>query len=368
MKILMEFYDELLLVYFYILSIIRITNTYHPSRPMSNHRRPTQNDIARLAGVSQATVSQVLNNAMVGSIPEETRRRVQDAIEQLGYVPDRAARSLRTNKTYTLAAVIPDITNPYYPTFIRGIQDEAERRGYDLVIYNTDGELQKEQKCLRSVRQSKVDGVIAVLFQLTAEHLAELGAPVVHLQPKPDTPPPVDVIYLDNPAATRDLVNYLIERGYDCIGMIAGEEDTPPRYGRVRGYVQALSEHHIPLEEILIRGGSYNQAGGYQGMKELLSLKQRPCAVFAANDLMAMGALVAAREAGLRVPEDIAIAGFDDIPTAALIDPPLTTVTQFQDQIGKRATEMLFDRINGTAPQEMRVVEMPYRLIIRKSA
>jgi len=331
-------------------------------------QRPTQNDIARLAGVSQATVSQVLNNAMIGSIPEETRRRVLEVIEQLGYVPDRAARSLRTKKTYTLAAVIPDITNPYYPTFIRGVQDVVESHGYDLVIYNTDGELQKEKKCLLSVRQNKVDGLIAVLFHLTAYDLAELGIPVVHLQLKPEAPPPVDVVYIDNAAAARDMVNYVIERGYHCIGMIAGEEDTPPRLGRISGYSQALAEHHIPLQEILIRGGQYHQEGGYQAMRELLNLSERPCAVFAANDLMALGALVAVREAGLRVPEDIAIVGFDDIPAAALVDPPLTTVTQFQDQIGRRAAEMLFHRILGTAPEAMRAVEMPYQLIIRKSA
>ncbi len=116
--------------------------------------RPTQDDIARLAGVSQATVSQVLNNAMINSIPQETRQRVLDVIERLGYVPDRTARSLRTKKTYTLAAIIPDITNPYYPTFIRGIQDVAGNHDYDLVIYNTDGDKQKEEKCLQSVRRS----------------------------------------------------------------------------------------------------------------------------------------------------------------------------------------------------------------------
>jgi DNA-binding LacI/PurR family transcriptional regulator len=131
---------------------------------------------------------------------------------------------------------------------------------------------------LRSVRQNKVDGVIAVLFHLTAEHLAELGVPVVHMQLKPETRPPVDVVYIDNAGAAYDLVNHLIEQGYDCIGMIAGEEDTPPRRARVRGYSQALAEHHIPLEEILIRGSSYTQAGGYQGMRELLSLSRWPWA------------------------------------------------------------------------------------------
>jgi LacI family transcriptional regulator len=331
------------------------------------NKRPTQNDIAQLAGVSQATVSQVLNRSTAVSIPEETRQRVLDVIRQLGYVPDRNARSLRTSKTFTIAAIIPDITNPFYPAFVRGIQDIAETNDFDLIIYNTDGDLEKEQKCLHSVRKNQVDGLIATLFHLTCDDLARLDIPVVHLfQPSDCTP--VDVIYIDNVAAARAIVNHLIGRGYTSIGMIAGVEDTPPRARRIQGYSQALSEHHIPLQEMLIRGGDYTEAGGYQGMKELLSLPTRPRAVFAANDLMAMGAMLAVREAGLRVPQDIAIAGFDDIPAAKLVDPPLTTVTQFQEQIGRRATEMLFDRINGTAPEEMRAVEMAFQLILRQSA
>ncbi len=289
-------------------------------------------------------------------------------IEDLGYVPDRGARSLRTQKTETIAAIIPDITNPYYPTFVRGIQDVAESNGFDLIIYNTDGNIEKEKKCLRSIRQNRVDGVISVLFQLTSNDLAKLNIPVVHMQLRPDAPPPVDVIFIDNVSAAYSIVNYLIQRNYDCIGMIAGIEDTPPRRSRILGYQKALAEHQIPLQDILIRGGDYNEAGGYHGMQELLTLTPRPCAVFAANDLMAMGALVAIGEAGLRVPEDIAVVGFDDIPAASLVNPALTTVTQFQDQIGRRATQMLIDRINGLAPSEMQAVEMPFRLIIRQSA
>jgi LacI family transcriptional regulator len=305
---------------------------------------------------------------MAVTIPDETRQRILAVIQDLGYVPDRGARSLRTQKTYTIAAIIPDIANPYYPTFVRGIQDVAESYGFDLIIYNTDGDIEKEKKSLRSVRQNKVDGLIAVLFNLTSNDLVKLGIPVVHLQLRPETPPPVDVIYIDNVSAAYSIVNYLLQRNYDCIGMIAGIADTPPRLSRILGYKKALSEYQIPLQDILIRGGDYNEGGGYQGMKELLNLAPRPRAVFAANDLMAMGALIATGEAGLRVPEDIAIVGFDDIPAAKLVNPPLTTVTQFQDQIGKRATQMLFDRINGQAPNEMQAVEMPYQLIIRQSA
>lgn len=337
-------------------------------QPRSKDYRPTQYDVARLAGVSQTTVSHVLNNSMAVTIPDVTRQRILAVIQDLGYLPNNGARSLRTSKTCTIAAIIPDIANPYYPTFVRGIQDVAESYGFDLIIYNTDGDIEKEKKSLRSVRQNKVDGLISVLFNLTSNDLVKLGIPVVHLQLRPEAPPPVDVIYIDNVSAAYSVVNYLLQRNYDCIGMIAGIEDTPPRLSRILGYRKALSEYHIPLQDILIRGGDYNEAGGYQGMKELLNLTPRPCAVFAANDLMAMGALIAIGEAGLHVPEDIAIVGFDDIPAARLVNPPLTTVTQFQDQIGRRATQMLFDRINGQAPNEMQVVEMPYQLIIRQSA
>jgi LacI family transcriptional regulator len=332
-------------------------------------KRITQDDVAKAAGVSRFTVSSVINNRSGGNvrISDETRQRVLKTVAELGYFPDRTARSLRMSKTNTLAAIIPDITNPYYPTFVRGIQDIAESCGFELIIYNTDGNIEKEKKCLLSIRQNRVDGLIAVLFHLTADHLAELNIPVVHLQLKPSQPPPVDVVYIDNFAASCSVINYLIERGYNTIGMLAGIEDTPPRLSRILGYSQALSEHHIPLQENLIRGGDYTEAGGYQGMQELLNLPARPRAVFAANDLMAMGAMIAIREAGLHIPEDIAIAGFDDISAARLVNPPLTTVTQFQDQIGQRATQMLLERINGLAPQEMCVVEMPHQLIIRQS-
>ena len=226
----------------------------------------------------------------------------------------------------------------------------------------------KKKKSLRSVLQNKVNGLISVLFSLDSNDLVKLGIPVIHFQLRPEAPPPVDVNFIDNVFAAYSIVNYLIQRNYDRIGMIAGIEDTPPRRSRIMGYRKALSENHIPMQDILILSGNYNEAGGYQGMKELLNLVPRPNAVFAANDLMAMGALIAIAEAGLRVPEDIAMVGFDDIPAARLVNPPLTTVTQFQDQIGRRATQMLFDRINGQAPKEMQVIEMPYQLIIRQSA
>ena len=333
-------------------------------------KRPTQADVARLAGVSQTTVSHVLNNTAI-SVPAETRQRILEAIDQLGYVPDGTARSLRTRKTHTIAGIIPDITNPFYPAFERGIQDTAERHGYDLIMYNTDGIAEKERKCLRSVQQGRVDGVIAVLFRTTARDLRPLlerNIAVVRLEAMPQEVGelPLDNLYVDNVAAARTAVAYLIDRGHTRIGMISGQEG--PRQARVLGYRQALADHHIPLDEFLIQGGDFTEKGGYQGMRALLALSPRPTAVFAANDLMAMGALLALREAGLRVPHDIAVIGFDDIPAARLFNPPLTTITQFPRELGRRAAEMVFERLSGAGPEGGRCEEMPYELIVRESA
>jgi LacI family transcriptional regulator len=330
-------------------------------------RKPTQFDVARKAGVSQTTVSRILNNSSMVSIPEETRQRVLLAMEELSYIPDLTARSLRTSKTYTIAAIIPDITNPYYPTFVRGIQDVAEENAYDLVIYNTDGDENKERHSLKSVAQNRVDGLIVVPFHISPEELLQINIPTIQLTQKPLEPPNLDSIYIDNVAAAFTIVQHLIDRGYMRIGMIAGEEDTPPRKNRILGYQNAIALHHIPLDEVLVRGGDFTEAGGYVAMQELLKVNPRVDAVFAANDLMAMGALIAIREANLQVPADIAVAGMDDIPAARLVCPPLTTITQYQQNIGRKAAEMLFERLTDGSVEDLRSVEMPFSLIVRES-
>lgn len=340
-------------------------------RVTSQSTRPTQADVARIAGVSQAMVSYVLNDKVVIAVPDETRQRILDAIETLGYVPDRSAQSLRTRKSYTIACVIPDITNPFYPAFERGIQDVAEAHGYDFITYNTDGTAEKELKCLRSLQRGHVDGVIATLFHLKPEQMRPLwerDMAVVRFEPRRPrpTPAPLDFLYLDNHAAARAMVCYLVERGHTRIGMIAGQQG--PRSARVRGYRDALTSEGIPADETLIRNSGFTEQGGYQGMRQLLALIPRPTAVFAANDLIALGALMAAREVGLGVPGDIALAGFDDIPAARLVSPALTTVAQFEQSIGQRAASMVLDRLSGATAGVGRCEEMPYSLVVRESA
>jgi LacI family transcriptional regulator len=336
-------------------------------------KRPTQDDVARIAGVSQTVVSIVLNDRSPVAISAETRQRVRAAIDELGYVPDGSARSLRTRKTLIAASLIPDITNPFYPAFERGIQDVADANNYDLIAYNTDGIRSKELRCLRAMQRVRVDGIIATPFQLTAEDfspLIENGVPVVvfgELASEPASPP-FDSLFVNDSAAAGELVTYLLDRGYRPLGMIAASADHLRREGRTTAFRRALAEMALPQEEMLARGGDPTEAGGYSAMRSLLTSSPRPRAVFAANDMMAMGAMVAIREAGLRVPDDIAVAGFDDIPVATLLNPPLTTVAQFPEHLGRRGAEMLFERLNGTVTGEGRRVEMPYELRVRESA
>jgi LacI family transcriptional regulator len=341
------------------------------SRP-SGVRRPTQADVARLAGVSQATVSYVLNGNSVISVPEETRGRILAAVDELGYVPNGIARSLRTRRTYMIAAVIPDITNPFYPAFERGVQEAAEASGYDLIVFNTGGTAEKERRCVRSLQQGRVDGVVAVFFHLKAEDLLPLldrNVALVRLEAVKKGAGgldlPLDNLYVDNVAASRAAVEHLIGRGHERIGMIAGQGG--PRQARARGYHAALAAHGLPPEEALTRDGDFSEEGGHRAMLSLLDGPRPPTAVFAASDVMAVGALVAIREAGLRVPEDVAVVGFDDIPVARLITPRLTTVAQFQENLGVRAAEMLLERLDGKAPEQGRSEEMPYELIVRES-
>jgi LacI family transcriptional regulator len=338
-----------------------------------SRRKPTQEDVARVAGVSQALVSYVINDTPMVSIPPETRQRIRDAIIELGYVPNSAARSLRTRKTLSIASLIPDITNPFYPAMERGIQDVAESNGYDLIIYNTDGIAEKERKGVRSVRLRHVDGVIMTVFHLMPDdfhHLREDGTAVVVFgtSDKGWVDAGIDNIFIENTDSAYTIVNHLIDRGHRRIAMIAGVEATPPRERRVLGYKKALAEHDIPLDPILIRGGEFNERGGYEGMKELLKLRPQPTAVFAANDLMAIGAMIGLREAGLEIPRDMAIVGFDDIPAASLVNPPLTTVAQFPERLGRRAAEMLFERLRGEAPEMGRLEIHHCEPVIRNSA
>jgi LacI family transcriptional regulator len=334
-------------------------------------KRPTQADVARRAEVSQALVSYVLNDKHTVSVPEETRRRIMDAIEELGYVANPQARSLRTRKTDTIAAIIPDITNPFYPAFARGIQNVAEQRGYNLILSNTDGDPEKERQQLINLGRGHVDGAILAMWNPPADvvrSLLQFGLTLAALSTYQGPVLGIDSASSDNRAGARAAVAYLIGRGHRRIAVIGGEHDTPPHRDRVAGYHDALNAAGIMPDPALIHSSKFNEEGGYRAMRDLLRLDPLPEALFAANDLMAIGAMTAIHETGLRIPDDIAVVGFDDIPAARLVTPQLTTVAQFADQLGRQLAEMLFTRLEGRAPEEPQHVIMPYELIIRHSA
>jgi LacI family transcriptional regulator len=334
-------------------------------------RLPTQQDVARLAGVSRTTVSYVLNDNASIAIPPETRQRILDAAVQLGYAPNRAAQTLRTQKTLTIAGIIEDITNPFHPAFERGIQDIAEQHDYDLIMYNTDGDADKERKALQSVLEGRADGVVGSFYHMILDDFLPLltrGIPIARLNGRDAdvaTEFPLDTLFLDNTAAAQMAVEYLIQRGHTRIAMLAGM--SPPRQNRLRGYRQALAKHHLPYDESLVEAENFSVEEGKRAMAVLLSRTPRPTAVFAASDLLAMGAMITIRQAGLFIPQDMAVVGFDDIFAAELVTPPLTTVAQFQGQLGQRAAQMLFERLSGEYSGEARHEVMPFELIIRES-
>jgi LacI family transcriptional regulator len=326
-----------------------------------------------LPAVSQPLVSYVLSGDPNAPVGAETRARVMAAIAELGYVPSHAARSLRSQRALAIGAIIPDITNPFYPAFARGIQNVAEAEGYDLIAYNSDGMLERELKFMQSALAGRVDGVILSPFQITMDELADVAGmniPVVALTSRRpiEGRPPVDTVHVDCVTSARHAVEHLITRGHRRIGMIAGQAGTPAREDRVLGYLQALEAAGMRADEMLVRGADFNEEGGYRAAQDLLRLSLRPTAIFAANDLMAMGAMAALFEVGLRIPHDMAIVGFDDIPAARLLAPPLTTVAQYPDRLGARTAELLLERLRGEGPPSSRVIVMPAELVVRESA
>jgi len=337
------------------------------------NRRPTQADVAKLAGVSQTVVSQILNNNDI-SVSDGTRQRVLDAIDQLGYVPNKSAQSLRSQKTRTIACVIPDITNPYYPAFQRGVQKVTIEQNFDLFVYDTEENEENEIRCLKAIQSSGVDGAILVLFHHHIDDLTPLLKQGIHLVVLASSfldiqDSEIDIIYNRNDEMAELATNYLIQKGHTKIGMIAGLDETPPRKFREIGYLKALENSHLPLDQMCIQGGDFTEKGGYEAMQMILDMEEDlPTAIFAANDLMALGAMAAIREAGLSIPADIALIGIDDIPAANLVYPRLTTINQHQEQGGMDAAEMLISRIQGQYTGPGRVLEGSFELIIRESA
>ncbi len=341
------------------------------SQSKNSARTVTMRDVAKQAGVSLSTVSRVLSQKPTGiPITEETRQKIYSAIETLGYHPNMTARSLRTQRTNMIAVMIADLSNPFYHFIVRAVQDVARQYKYDVLIANTDHLTENEQHFCEAMMRRPVDGIIMVPYHLTAEAIGKLvertGAHVVMLGQHIDHPA-VDVVDADDEQATFDAVQWLIRhKNHQRIGFI-GVPDTRPGERRLRGYLNAMKSADLIIVAEYLQAGDWTVESGMEAMRKLLTLPHRPTAVFACNDHMAIGALNVALDMQLRIPEEVAIVGFDNIPATILIRPKLTTIDQFPTEVGKKLAKALFDRIEGVYTGPRRVFEWTLALIERES-
>ena len=337
---------------------------------------PSIKDVSRAAGVSTSTVSHVLNRTRY--VSDAVRERVERAIGELGYRHNGLARSLRTRQSYALGLIIPDVSNPYYPQIARGVQDGAAELGYWVFLCNSDRAPHNEVRLLEALEERRVDGVILDAGGPDPALVAALrrsDVPVVLVGSRIEDPA-LDVVTVA-PNGGYDAVRYLLVRGHTRIGLIGGPP-VPAGNGRARptqagGYLQALAGAGIAVDPALMAEGDYTREGGSAAMRRLLALENPPTAVFAGNDLMAIGALSALRAAGRRVPEDMAVVGYDDIPEAAVTSPALTTIAVPKYEMGRAAAELLLARIGarggGSADERApRRVVLPYALVTRETA
>jgi LacI family transcriptional regulator len=335
-----------------------------------SYQRITQREVARAAGVSQATVSMVMSRGRTHAIPPETFERVMQVARDLGYVPNRQAQALKTRRTKTLACVVPDVTNPFYPSLVRGIQTIADAAGYDVIVLNTDGSAERERRFLEWSLRGTIDGVVGVFFKIRAADFASIvraSIAVVRIEAsaKRDGALPIDNLFVDNAAAAAEATRYLVERGHRRIAMIVGSGG--PERNRISGYLHALGE--VGYAPQVVTFGEFNQEGGYRATRDVLDAPVRPTAIFAGNDQMALGAMAAIREAGLTIPGDVALMGFDDTFAASVVTPQLSTVSQRQFALGQAATEMVLERLNDLPPDAPgRLREMPFEVVKRQSA
>jgi LacI family transcriptional regulator len=331
----------------------------------------TLEDIARQVGVSRSTVSRVVNGHP--NVREDVRKRVLEVIEDTGYHPNAAARTLASQRSQMIGLVLPRtvdsfFTDPYFPQFTQGIAQACNQSDYTLGLFLAGTREDEEKLFPRVSRRGFLDGVLVQsghghIGERLTERLIQSDMPMV-IVGRPAEPNGVSFIDVDNAEAAYSAVSHLSRLGYQRIATITGPATSTVGIDRKQGYLRALAERGRSLEDRLVTEGDFTEAGGYFAMQRLLPAK--PDAVFAASDIMAIGAMRAIREARLRIPDDIAVVGFDDIPLAALSDPQLTTVRQHVYQFGISAVELLTDLIeNGLTPR--RRVIMATELVIRDS-
>jgi len=336
-------------------------------------------DIARKAGVSTATVSKVLNNT--GRIGEKTRKRILEISRELNYQPNVLASALTGKKTYTIGLLIPDLVNPFFAELARNVEDRAHERGFSVMICNTDNDMQKEVKYAQLLRQKSVDGIIVatgVRNDALLKELIDQKVPVA-LAARDMSVLAASTVLVDDFAGGYSAASHLLELGHRKIAVIAENLNIPSSKERVRGVRCSLEEAGVMFDESLVVQSDFSVSAGKEAAMSLLQRNKdgttgnvngkgdgRPTAIFACNDVLAIGALQAARNLGIRVPEELSVVGFDNTYLARITDPALTTVAQPIQAMGHQVVDLIAQEIDQANVVKQRVILLP-ELIVRQS-
>jgi LacI family transcriptional regulator len=328
-------------------------------------------DVARHAGVSKATVSRVLNN-VAGAVSPATAARIQQAFEELGYVPDAVAASLKARRTKTVGLVLTDLGNPFFATVAAGIESTIQDAGFSLIVASSGNREDREASLVRVMLERRID---ALLVATAAEHDLHLvaarhhGIQVVLVDSYPiGSEATFDCVMVDNVDGAARAVRHLIQLGHERIGVVAGRETDSSSVLRVEGARLALSEAGLELPPELVAEGDFSVTSGREAGLALLSREPRPTAVFSANNLMTVGVLTGTAELGLRIPDDVSLVGFDDMDWYPLSTPAITAVAQPAFEVGARSAERLLLRLRRTRQPRPEQILLPTELVVRQSA
>jgi LacI family transcriptional regulator len=334
-------------------------------RDVGREAKATISDVARLAGVSAATVSRVFNNT--SSVSPDKEQRVRRAVAELDYQPFGPAQALRRQQVRVWAVVIADIENPFFTSVVRGIEDLAYAHGYRLVLCNSDEDIAKEAGYIDIAIRERMSGVVIAVASTSESHLDRLtreGIPVVAIDRRSDDGG-IDTVLVDNVRGGHDATAHLLAGGYRRVGCVLGPSRLSTSNERLVGYRAALKDAGVRFDRSLVRRADFREAGGYTATRALMEATDPPDALFIANNLMTLGALHAIQDLGLRVPDDIGVVGFDDSPAADLMRPRLSVVAQPTHEIGRVAGELLLDASSRHEPHD--TVLAP-TLIVRDSS
>lgn len=307
----------------------------------------TIKEIAQLAGVSSATVSKVINGKDE-YISETTRQRVLDIVEREGYIPNGIAKSLRMKNTKTIGLIMPDVMNLFFAELARGAEDAAEKKGYSVILCNTDNKGSKEERYIKILQEKKVDGIIMTAAENSAaKSLERCNTPIVLVDRDIELDREIGRITVDNEKGAYMATKFLIEKGCSNIAYISSKLWSKPSAERLQGYKRALRENGMKFKEDITYYKNFRTETGYLGILNVIEKDKTIDGIFCGNDLIAIGAINALKEKGIRVPEDVKVVGFDNISICDFLSPPLTTVKQPIYEMGEEAIKMLIDIINN---------------------